>query len=262
MLKREVYLVRITNKGNTVIKVGLIGFGCWGKILYKKLEKFCDVKFTCRSKDIYIDKLDEVDWVVVATPNDTHYVIVRNCISAGKNVFCEKPLTPTEEQSKLLFNYAEKKGVKLYVDDIQNFRSISYSFMESNFVERKKKDNFNHSYYKTKDLLYRLAYHDIYYLYPHIQNSSFDKVVPIDLNDKLHFVLKFDDCNIKFLYDVNYEHDREHNINGVNMMGDGTDDPLKDMLEKVFDEDVDFEYNKAISLFTNNIIDTLNKKLF
>ena len=71
-------------------KVGLIGLGYWGKIINEKLEKFCDVKFTCRSKDTYIDRLDEVDWVVVATPNDTHYVIVRNCISAGKNVFCEK----------------------------------------------------------------------------------------------------------------------------------------------------------------------------
>ena len=46
-------------------KVGLIGYGTWGKILYKKLEQFCDVKFTCRSKDTYLDKLDDVDWVVV-----------------------------------------------------------------------------------------------------------------------------------------------------------------------------------------------------
>ena len=28
-----------------MIKVGLIGYGTWGKVLYKKLEKFCDVKF-------------------------------------------------------------------------------------------------------------------------------------------------------------------------------------------------------------------------
>ena len=39
-----------------MIKVGLIGYGAWGKILYKKLEKFCDIKFTCRSKDTYLDK--------------------------------------------------------------------------------------------------------------------------------------------------------------------------------------------------------------
>ena len=104
-------------------KVGLIGLGYWGKIINEKLEKFCEVKFTCRSKDTYIDRLDEVDWVVVATPNDTHYVIVRNCISAGKNVFCEKPLTPTLEESKELFDLAEKHNVKLYVDDVFNYRN-------------------------------------------------------------------------------------------------------------------------------------------
>ena len=69
-----------------MIKVGLIGYGTWGKILYKKLERFCDVKFTCRSKDTYIDKLKDVDWVVISTPNGTHYDIVSDCILAGKNV--------------------------------------------------------------------------------------------------------------------------------------------------------------------------------
>ena len=39
-------------------KVGLIGPGYWGKIINEKLEKFCDVKFTCRSKDTYLDRLD------------------------------------------------------------------------------------------------------------------------------------------------------------------------------------------------------------
>ena len=86
-----------------MIRVGLIGYGKWGRILYKKLESLCDVRFICRSKDDYESKLKDVDWVVVATPNDTHYEIVKNCLNAGKNVFCEKPLTPTYEQSLEFF---------------------------------------------------------------------------------------------------------------------------------------------------------------
>ena len=96
-----------------MIKVGLIGYGNWGKILYKKLEKFCDVKFTCTSKDTYLDKLDDVDWVVVSTQNDTHYEIVSNCLKNGKNVFCEKPLTPTYEESEALYQMADYHNVKL-----------------------------------------------------------------------------------------------------------------------------------------------------
>jgi len=245
-----------------LIKVGLIGYGKWGKVLHSKLQNICDIKFVCRSKDDYQSQLKDVDWVVVATPNDTHFKIVRNCIFAKKNVFCEKPLTPTEKQSEMLFKYAKMNGVKLYVDDVQNFREISYDLMEHNLVERKKKDNFNHSYYKTRDLLYRLAYHDIYYLYKHIRYSEVDDVIPIDINNKLHFKVKFNDIDIEFIYDTNYEHGREHNINGVNLMGDGTDDPLCDMLKKVLNENVDFDYNRKISLFTNRFIDLLNDMLF
>ena len=245
-----------------MIKVGLIGYGAWGKILYTKLEKFCDVKFTCRSKDNYISKLDDVDWVVVSTPNETHYEIVKKCLWFGKNVFCEKPLTLTREQSEKLYDIADMRNVKLYVDDVQNFREVHWDLMENNLIERKKKDNFNHSYYTNKDLLYRLAYHDIYYLYPHIKNSKIEKITPIDVDKKLQFKIEFNDINIEFCYDTNYIGERTHHINGVSLMGDGTDDPLHDMLRKVFNYDVDFEYNKEITLYTNDFIDVLNKKLF
>ena len=245
-----------------MIKVGIIGYGTWGKILYKKLEKFCDVKFTCRSKDTYLDKLDSVDWVVVSTPNDTHYDIVSDCIKNGKNVFCEKPLTPTYEESEALYQMADYHNVKLYVDDVQNWREVQWDLMEENLIERKKKDNFNHSYYKTKDLLYRLAYHDIYYLYQHIKNSEIEEIIPIDVSNKLQFKVKFNDISIEFGYDTNYNYERMHHINGVSLMGDGTDDPLHNMLEKVLNEDVDFEYNKEITLYTQGFIDILNKELF
>ena len=245
-----------------MVRIGLIGYGTWGKILYKKLENFCDIKFTCRSKDTYLDKLDDVDWIVISTPNDTHYEIVKKCLWAGKNVFCEKPLTPTHEQSEKLYKLAEIRNVKLYVDDIQNFREVKWDLMEDNLVERKKKDNFNHSYYTIKDLLYRLTYHDIYYLYKHIKNSEIEDIIPIDVHNKLQFKVKFNDISIEFGYDTNYEYERIHHINGVSLMGDGTDDPLQDMLEQVLNEDVDFEYNKEISLYANRFIDFLNKKIF
>ena len=79
----------------------------------------------------------------------------------GKNVFCEKPLTPTFKQSIELYKIAVENNVKLYVSDVQNWRDIKWNLLENNLIERKKYDNFNHSYYTTKDLLYRLTYHDI-----------------------------------------------------------------------------------------------------
>ena len=82
------------------MNIGLIGYGYWGKIIHKKLSKLCDVKFVCTSKDDYMQELENVDWVFVATPDNTHYKIVEDCLTFGKNVFCEKPLTPTYKKSK------------------------------------------------------------------------------------------------------------------------------------------------------------------
>ena len=47
-------------------------------------------------------------------------------------------------------------------------------------------------------------------------------------------------------------------------MGDGTDDPLGNMLERVilYPKLVEFVYNENITLFTIRFIDTLNKNLF
>ena len=36
-----------------MIKIGLIGYGYWGKILLPKLEKFGQIEFICTSKDTY-----------------------------------------------------------------------------------------------------------------------------------------------------------------------------------------------------------------
>ena len=236
------------------LKVGLIGYGKWGKVLHDKLRKIVDVKFVCTSKDNYMSKLEDVDWVVVATPDKTHYEIVKKCLWFGKNVFCEKPLTPTYEQSEKLFRLAEMRNVKLYVDDVQNYRKYDFTIMEHNLIERRKSGGGN-----IKDILYRLTYHDIYTLYKHIKYSEVDTIVPIDLKNKLQFRVNFNDISIEFLYDLNSE-EKEHHINGCSLIGE--DDILNVMLEKVFKEDVDFEYNKDVSLFTNKLIDQINKELF
>ena len=140
-----------------MVNVGLIGYGKWGKILYDKLSQISDVKFICRSKDTYLEKLNDVDWIVVSTPNDTHYEIVKNCLRRGKNVFCEKPLTLTYKQSEKLYEFARTGNAKLYVDDIQNWRNYDFEMMEYNLLERRKSGGGD-----IKNILYRLAYHDIY----------------------------------------------------------------------------------------------------
>jgi predicted dehydrogenase len=54
----------------------------------------------------------EVDAVIIATPNDTHYPIAMACIAAGKHVMCEKPLGLNFQESAEMYRAARDRGVR------------------------------------------------------------------------------------------------------------------------------------------------------
>lgn len=56
-----------------------------------------------------------VDLVDIATPNAFHYEVAKAALENGKNVYCEKPLSISAEQSKELADLAAKKNVINYV---------------------------------------------------------------------------------------------------------------------------------------------------
>lgn len=70
-----------------------------------------------RSEREWIDVVrhPDVDMVDVATPNAFHYEAVRAALQHGKHVYCEKPLTVSEAQSRELAALARQKGVVNYV---------------------------------------------------------------------------------------------------------------------------------------------------
>src|SRR5882724_8760425 len=68
-------------------------------------------------KPIYTDhrellKRDDVNAVIIATPNFTHEPIVRDAATAGKHVLCEKPLSLDLAGAKRMLEAVEKAGVK------------------------------------------------------------------------------------------------------------------------------------------------------
>jgi predicted dehydrogenase len=58
-----------------------------------------------------LEKQKEIDAVVVATPDNTHAVASMAALKAGKHVYCEKPLTHTVKEARLLREAALKAGV-------------------------------------------------------------------------------------------------------------------------------------------------------
>ena len=76
--------------------VCLIGYGYWGKIVYKSLKKIKSIKKVLiikSRKNKNTINLNNVDWVIITATNTSHFSLVKKYLNLKKNVFCEKPLT-------------------------------------------------------------------------------------------------------------------------------------------------------------------------
>lgn len=109
-----------------MIEVGLIGFGLAGRAFHAPViravpglhlaaivqrsgmeaaEKYPDVRIV-RNLDELLG-IEEIRLVVIATPNDTHYPLARQCLTAGHDVVIDKPFAATLEEAKSLVQIAK-----------------------------------------------------------------------------------------------------------------------------------------------------------
>ena len=133
-----------------MIDVGLIGFGLAGRAFHAQViratpglrlaailqrhgneaaEKYSDVRVV-RSVEELLD-IREVRLVVIATPNETHAPIARQCLEAGRDVMVDKPFATTLKEAAELVELARKSGRLItvyqnrrYDGDFQAIRQI------------------------------------------------------------------------------------------------------------------------------------------
>ena len=230
-----------------MVDVGLIGYGYWGKIIHSKLEQVSNVKFICRSKDNYVNKLDSVDWVFVATPDNTHYEITKTCLEHSKNVFCEKPFTDNLEQAIYLNTLSLIKGVKLYVDDVFNYRTEIKEL--HSIIDREKEIKVVWNTLKSDNYLNRLTWHDLYMLYPILDDLTIDVKWP-RIN------------NITFEYGV--ADTKHHEVAGIDFThGTGNNDALLDMIDGILNNEnsIDWNYNRSITVQSERILGMIKRNI-
>jgi predicted dehydrogenase len=119
--------------------VAVIGCGYWGKNLVRNFNQLGALSIVCDTtpsgratavdlapqativKDIQQVFEAEVAGLVIATPAETHYNLVRQALTAGKDVFVEKPLALTYEQGVHLVRTAEEHNRILMVGHVLEY---------------------------------------------------------------------------------------------------------------------------------------------
>lgn len=130
---------------------------------------YSDITFTTDIDQVMNDQ--EVNLVVVNSPNPTHVPYTMMAIDHGKNVLCEKPFAMTTNEAKTVFDYAKEKGVivmanqnRRYDADMRTVRKVIESGVLGEILEIES----HYDYYRPsiKDrkgfgMLYGLAVHPI-----------------------------------------------------------------------------------------------------
>ncbi|KPJ55307.1 hypothetical protein AMJ47_00305 [Parcubacteria bacterium DG_72] len=170
------------------INIAQIGYGYWGKRLasYFKKDKNLFLKYICAlnvennkefTRDInkiWQDK--SIEAVVVATPIDTHYSIVKKALRSNKNVLCEKPLARKTKQVLELKRIAQKKKLLLLTE-------FTYTFSKS--IQRAKQIIDSNTIGEIKSIELSLKYlgrflkYDSYWLFGSHLLSILDVFVPL-----------------------------------------------------------------------------------
>jgi hypothetical protein len=76
-------------------------------------------KYNVKAYDSLEALLSDCDAVTIVTPTDTHFHIASDCLTAGKHVFIEKPITKSVAEAEQLLTLANTNEVLIQVGHIE-----------------------------------------------------------------------------------------------------------------------------------------------
>ena len=190
-------------------KLGIIGIGNWGKNLVRELSKihcikkcssngnlknirwlkknYPSIQYVSDSKEIFADK--EINAVIIATPINTHYKIVKKALLSKKHVFVEKPISTNLSEAEELIEIAKKNNLLLFVGHIFIFNEIFKKLIQISNKENITHLNFLWNKFGTfdEDIFLNLVSHDL-----SIILALFGKPKKIKLINKFGVISKCD----------------------------------------------------------------------
>jgi predicted dehydrogenase len=246
-----------------MIKTGLIGNGYWGKIVGNKLDQLSDKVFVQTSSNYNPEEFCKVKWLFIVTPASTHFKIAKDAIENGVNVFIEKPFCSNASEAFKLISLARERKINLCIDNVFLYRSELLEFIPNNYRTIKFHWHKNGPFNDT--LINDLFYHDLYLLIYKLGVKSISRVSVIK-NEKniLLFSFFYGETEIKIDYNRIIKGVKEKFIIADNVLIKLTDtiqDPLKLLISKCLNDEIDFESNNNLNIITTEIIDILRLEL-
>lgn len=202
------------------MKIGIIGLGRMGKNHLRVLNNLknnidgisiydADINTIIEMSKIYDvehyenleDFLDNVDAVVICTPTTTHYELAQKCISKGKDILLEKPITSTLQEADKLIKCIKDSKTICMVGHVERFNPVILYLTE--YLKGKKVlsvsasriSKIEHGRNFDVDVVKDLMIHDIDIILS-IINSKVDKISAIshDNNlDNMSAMIQFED---------------------------------------------------------------------
>jgi len=234
-----------------MIKVGIIGRGYFGKKIHNTLKHKYDIRYFV-GRNIIIEDSFDVDWVVIASSTESHYRLCKQFIENGVNVFVEKPMTLSYDESKELINLSKVFNVRIYIDDI-----FLYNPIISNIPLTLNDIQFNWNKYGSfNDTIFNaLTYHDIYIAIYLGYDLSGEVVFNKNEVNKKEFTIG----DVTFCYDrVNTNKRKTVKLGGFTYDFRTNLNLLDYMFNKVFSETIDFESNNNLTLKAQKVLDRLS----
>ena len=194
---------------NKMKKLGIIGIGNWGKNLVRELPKihcikkcssngnlknirwlkknYPSIQYVSDSKEIFADK--EINAIIIATPINTHYKLVKKALLSKKHVFVEKPISTNLSEAEELIEIAKKNNLLLFVGHIFIFNEIFKKLIQISNRENITHLNFLWNKFGTfdEDIFLNLVSHDL-----SIILALFGKPKKIKLINKFGVISKCD----------------------------------------------------------------------
>ena len=167
--------------------IACIGSGYWGKNLVRNMASLGALKLICDKNDAVMaafrEQYPEVETclafsevlaradirgVVISTPAETHFTLVREALLADKHVFVEKPLALTEAEGRNLASLAEERQRVLMVGHLLQYHPVFIRLKELAAAGELGRINYIYSHRlnlgkirREENILWSFAPHDI-----------------------------------------------------------------------------------------------------